>query len=101
MCAYKTVVSSQSMNTKQHPKSISDPFYQLPPKLHEFPVVSEEGFVPPDGQKMGVLVIITATSIDRFPASTSKLGHPVSPIYKQSDTEKNRGITPKIKGQNG
>ncbi len=88
MCAYKTVGSSQSMNTKRLSKSDSDPFRQLPPNLHDFPIVSEQGFVPPDGQKMGVLVIITATSIDGFPASARKLGHPVSPIYKQSETER-------------
>lgn len=88
MCAYKTVASSQSMNTKRLPKSDSDPFRQLLPKLHDFPIVSERGFMPPDGRKIGVLVIITATSIDRFPASARKLGHPVLPIYKQSETEK-------------
>ncbi len=88
MCAYKTVASSPSMNTKRLSKSDSDPFRQLPPNLHDFPIVSEQGFGPPDGQKMGVLVIITATSIDGFPASTRKLGHPVSPIYKQSETER-------------
>ncbi len=87
---YEVYVSVQNggVNTKWLPKSDSDPFCQLPPKLHDFPIVSEQGFMPPDGWKMGVLVIITATSIDRFPASTCKLGHPVSPIYKQSETEK-------------